>query len=112
MFTLQLMAYLVMYVKTEDMKILFIYGVQAVIFLAVIVLYNVIYPNVSRLVVNNMCMLMNAGMIMITRLSYDNEVPYDNAMKQMVFIALGVTFGLIVPILIKKLKFLADWTYI
>ncbi|MBC5687865.1 FtsW/RodA/SpoVE family cell cycle protein [Mediterraneibacter sp. NSJ-55] len=112
MFTLQLVAYIVMYLKTEDMKILFIYAVQAIVFLAVILLYNLIYPNVSRLVVNNMCMLMNAGMIMITRLSYDNEVPFDNAIKQMIFIALGVTFGLIVPILIKKLKSLADWTYI
>lgn len=112
MFTLQLTAYIVMYLKTEDFKILFLYAVQVIVFLAAILLYNIIYPNVSRLVVNNMCMLLNIGMIMITRLSYDNEVPFDNAMKQLIFIVLGVIFGLIVPVLIRKLKFLADWTYV
>ena len=36
-----------------------------------ILLYSFIYPKVSRLVVNNMCMLLSIGFIMITRLNYD-----------------------------------------
>ena len=53
-----------------------------------------------------MCMLLSVGLIMITRLSY------ESAVKQFIFIALGTTFGLVVPVLIRKLKFLADWVYI
>lgn len=81
---------------------LVLYAVLTVILLAVILLYNLIYPNVSRLVVNNMCMLITVGMIMITRLSADNPSPYGTAVRQLVFVALGITFGLVVPVLIRK----------
>ena len=95
-----------------DIRILFIYAALGIVLLGVILLYNLIYPNVSRLVVNNMCMLITAGMIMITRLSSDNESPYGTAIRQLIFVILGVTFGLIVPVLIRKLTFLDKWTYI
>ena len=55
-----------MYTAKKDLRILFIYAALAVVILGVILLYNLIYPSVSRLVVNNMCMLITAGMIMIT----------------------------------------------
>ena len=112
MFVLQAVAFAVMFLATEDMRILFIWAALFAVLLAVILLYNLIYPNVSRLVVNNMCMLITAGMIMITRLSYDNDTAYGSAIKQLAFVILGVIFGLIVPVLIRKLTFLEKWTYI
>ena len=63
MFLLQFTAFGAMYLATDDIRIMFIYAALAVTLLAVILLYNLIYPNVSRLVVNNMCMLISAGMI-------------------------------------------------
>ena len=112
LFLMQFVAFGVMYLSTDDMRILFLYAALAIVLLAVILLYNLVYPNVSRLVVNNMCMLITVGMIMITRLSSDNKSPYGSAIRQLVFVALGVTFGLIVPVLIRKLTFLDKWTYI
>ena len=109
LFLMQGVAFLTMYLAADDMRILFLYAALAVVLLAVIILYNLIYPNVSRLVVNNMCMLITAGMIMITRLSSDNESPYGTAIRQLVFVVLGVVFGLIVPVLIRKLTFLDKW---
>lgn len=106
MFMMQFLAYAVMYLKTEEVKLLFFYAVQVVLLVAVILLYQVLYPNVSRLIVNNMCMLLSIGLIMITRLSY------ESAVKQFIFIVLGAAFGLVVPVLIRKMKFLADWMYI
>ena len=97
MFLLQFAAFGTMYLATKDIRILFLYAVLTVILLAVILLYNLIYPNVSRLVVNNMCMLITVGMIMITRLSADNPSPYGTAVRQLVFVALGITFGLVDP---------------
>ena len=76
MFLMQFIAFAVMYLSTDDMRILFIYAALMIVLLGVILLYNLIYPSVSRLVVNNMCMLITIGMIMITRLSADNESPY------------------------------------
>ena len=63
MFVLQAVAFAVMFLATEDMRILFIWAALFAVLLAVILLSNLIYPNVSRLVVNNMCMLITAGMI-------------------------------------------------
>ena len=108
----QIAAFGTMYLATEDMRILFLYMALAVVSLAIILLYNLIYPNVSRLVINNMCMLITVGMVMITRLSADNGSPYGTAIRQLIFVVLGITFGLIVPVLIRKLTFLDSWTYI
>lgn len=106
MFLIQFMAYMVMYLKTEEQKLIFFYLAQVVLLVAVIALYSIIYPNVSRLIVNNMCMLISVGLIMITRLSY------TSAVKQFIFVVLGIVFGLVVPVLIRKLKALVDWTWI
>lgn len=106
MFFVQFLAYMVMYLKTKEQKLVFFYLAQVILMVAVIALYSVIYPNVSRLIVNNMCMLISIGLIMITRLNF------ESAVKQFIFAALGVIFGLIVPVLIRKMKFLAEWTYI
>ena len=112
MFLMQFIAFAVMYLSTDDMRILFIYAALMIVLLGVILLYNLIYPNVSRLVVNNMCMLITIGMIMITRLSADNESPYGSSIRQLIFVVLGIAFGLIVPVLIRKLTFLDKWTWI
>ena len=110
LFLMQFVAFFTMFLATEDIRILFLYAALAVVLLGVILLYNLVYPNVSRLAVNNMCMLITAGMIMITRLSSDND--YGTAIRQLIFVILGVTFGLFVPVLIRKLTFLEKWTYI
>lgn len=106
MFLMQFLSYMVLYLKTGEKKMLFFYASQVVLLLAVILLYSVIYPTVSRLIVNNMCMLISIGLIMITRLSY------GNAVKQFIFATMGAIIGLVVPVLIRKMKMLADWTYI
>lgn len=112
LFILQICAFVSMFLAAEDIRILFIYAALAVVTLGIILLYNLIYPTVSRLVINNMCLLITAGMIMITRLSYDDASPYNMAVKQLIFVVLGIVFGLVVPVLIRKLTFLDKWTYI
>ena len=87
----------------EDIKLLAFYLMQVVLFGATILLYTNIYPRVSRLVVNNMCMLLCIGMIMLTRLSY------SNAVKQFVIAAGGVAISLVVPVVIRKVKKLSEW---
>lgn len=62
-----------------------------------------IYPRVSRLVVNNMCMLMAIGFIMITRLSY------SLAVKQFIIVSASVAISLVIPVIIRKVKALSEW---
>ena len=90
---------------------MFIYGALAVIVMAVILLYNLIYECFET-GCQYMCMLITAGMIMITRLSTQSKSPYGIAIRQLVFVVVGIVFGLIVPVLIRKMTFLENWTYI
>lgn len=106
MFLIHFMAYMVMYLKIGEQKLIVFYGCQVVYFIAVIVLYRIIYPNVSSLIVNNMCMLISIGLIMITRLEF------ADAVKQFIYAIVGAVIGLVVPVIIRKMKTLIDWTYI
>ena len=103
MFLIQLVAYLVMYLETEDFKLMAFYLMQVVLFGAAILLYTNIYPNASRLVINNMCMLLCIGMIMLTRLDY------GTAVKQFVIAAAAIGLSLAVPVIIRKFKLLSEW---
>ena len=71
-----------------------------------IILYRLLYPKVSRLIVNNMCMLLCIGMIMLTRLNQ------TNAVKQLIFAGAGIVISLFVPVIIRKLSCLKDWAYL
>ena len=112
MFAMHFVAFTVLYLQQTELTLLLFYGAQALYLAAVLILFRNLYPLASRLLINNMCMLITVGMIMITRLSADNPSPYGTAVRQLVFVALGITFGLVVPVLIRKMKFLDQWTYI
>ena len=103
MFLIHAVAFVVMFLETQDMKIPVFYLMQVVLFGTTIVLYTLIYPRVSRLVVNNMCMLLCIGMIMLTRLDY------TKAFKQYVIAAGAIGLSLIVPVIIRKFSLLSEW---
>ena len=62
------------HLEKEDIKILAFYVIQVILFITTIALYTNIYPKSSRLVVNNMCMLLCIGMIILARLNYEKAV--------------------------------------
>lgn len=91
MFLIHLLAYLIIYLKTEDERVLAFYGAQVVFFLAYIYLYRLLYRNVSRLLVNNACMLMCVGFIMLTRISF------DRAVRQFIIVAAAAAVTWVIP---------------
>lgn len=78
LFCVHFLGYLILFLKTEDSKILVMYAIQLVFFAAYILLYRAIYKNASRQLVTNACMLLTIGFIIQTRLSY------TKAFKQMI----------------------------
>ena len=90
--------YLIMYVVYDDMNYIYLYFAQLVYLGAVIMLYMVFYPKASRLLVNNMCMLMAVGFVMIARLSYTKCV------KQFAIAVAGTLLTLAIPWLLKTVK--------
>ncbi len=106
MFLFQLTCFTSMYLRMEDLKYLMLYGSLVIMVGATISFYVNIYPNVSRLVLNNMCMLFSIGIIMITRLNF------DLAVKQFIVFCISMVISLLVPVIIQKAKFLADYQWI
>ena len=107
MFFLHLLAYVVLYLQTEEIKILIFYLFQLFLLQAVLVFSVIIYPKMNRLVLNNMCLLLAVGFIMLTRLSY------DRAVRQFQMAAVSLVAAMIIPMLIRKCAFLQKipWIY-
>ena len=106
MFLIHLTAYLVMYLKTNNLQILLFYGEQVILLAAILAFYHVAYPKASRLVVNNMCMLLSIGFIILTRLSF------DKSKRQFMIVAVSAAVSLLVPLLVRKMKFLRQLTWL
>jgi len=111
MFFIHFIAYVVMFLETMSIELLVFYGAQVIYLAATLILFRNIYPKASRLLVNNMCMLMTIGFIMITRLSY--EKGYDLAIKQFKIAALGTVIALFIPLIIRKVMVITKmgWAY-
>lgn len=106
MILIHLDGFLVLFDATNNPKILVFYGAQVLFFAIVLTGYRMLYENASRLLVNNMCMLMCIGFIMLTRLSFDKAVKQFAIAVGAMIIAMGV------PFLIKKIRFIRRMTWL
>lgn len=107
MFLIHILAYGILWLETEDERILVFYLAQAVFFSCYLFIYRLFYRNVSRLLVNNMCLLLSIGLIMLTRLSF------ERAMKQFVIIAAAALATWVIPFVIDRVWQLSKipWVY-
>lgn len=99
-------AYAVLYFSTGNRALIPFYLAQVIFFAVVLILYNTAYRKSSRLVANNMCMLMAIGFVMLTRLSY------DSAMRQfqIAIIAMGIT--MLIPLIISRVRMFRKLTWL
>ena len=104
---LLLVGYLDVFLCTWDLKVIILLGAIYVFFIIIQLLYRLIYPKASMLVINNMCMLLSIGFIILARLKM------DNAIKQFIIAAGATVIAFIIPVIIRKMKFLAKlkWFY-
>lgn len=99
MFLIHLLGFLMLYILNEEnIKYLILYFAQFIYLFIVVMVYDILYPRASRLLVNNMCMLMAIGFIMIARLNFDKCV------KQFMIAAGGTVITFFVPWLLKKVR--------
>ena len=92
--------------ETGDITYLFFYIFQQIVLFATVILFHMIYPGANRLAVNNMCMLLGIGFVILTRLSY------EKAVKQFVIAVCSIVLTMIIPFFIRKLKFLKKLTWV
>lgn len=107
MFAFHFSCFVVICFETGDMMYLFFYAFQQIVLYAAAMLYRLLYPSSNRLIVNNMCMLLSIGFVILTRLSY------QMAVKQFIIAAGSLTIALIIPFFVHKFKFLKNlqWIY-
>lgn len=99
-------AFAVLFLKKRDIQVIIFYGSVMLFFLVIQVLYRCIYKRASFLLLNNMCMLLSVGFIMLCRLNV------RTAFKQLVIVAAVSVVALVIPVLIRKMKFLKYLTWI
>ena len=74
MFLFHFICYGVLFVKTLDTKLIFLYAVQVAFFKLLIFIYSRVYVDCSRILMNHTCFLLLIGFVMLTRLSFDKAV--------------------------------------
>ena len=106
MLFMNFVAYAVLYLQTEDTNMILMYLAVLVFIVLVQILYRVIYRKANMLVVNNMCMLLSIGFLMLSRLQF------DRAVKQFAIASAAMLLSLIVPVIVRKVKHLKDLTWL
>lgn len=99
-------AYLVIFVVTQNAYVYIFYMAQLILLIVLQNCYRLFYPNASRLIVNNMCMLMAIGFIILTRLDM------DKAVKQFVIAAASSVLCLVIPVMIRRMGFFRQLTWL
>ena len=105
-FFMDFTAFLVIYLKTFNFQVIVFYVEMMAFFAAVQILYRIFYKKASLLLLNNMCMLLSVGFIMLCRLDI------ATATKQLVIAAAASGIALIIPVMIRKMKFFRRLTWL
>ena len=105
-FFMDFTAFLVIYLKTNEFSVIIFYIEMMVYFAAIQILYRLLYKKASLLLLNNMCMLLSVGFIMLCRLDL------STATRQLVIVSGGSALALIVPVMIRKMRFLKKLTWV
>ncbi len=100
-------AYVILYLKSQDERMVLFYLAQVVFFAAYLGLYGMFYSKCSRILVNNMCMLLSVGFVILSRLSF------DKAVRQFVIVAVSALLTWIIPFIMDRVWQLAQipWVY-
>ncbi|MCD7825376.1 MAG: FtsW/RodA/SpoVE family cell cycle protein, partial [Clostridiaceae bacterium] len=99
MYTIHFICSLVLFLNSLDVKILLLYLAELVLLVFVNKAYIYVYHNASKIVLNNMLMLLMIGFVMIGR------IQYEYAVRQLIFAAAICVAGLFIPWLIERFAY-------
>lgn len=106
MFSIQTLCFVDLVLISSDVQYLFLFAFVEMFLLAAVFLIPAIYEQCNRQLLNNMCMLLGIGLMMISRLSY------TRAIKQYVIVLLSLIISLLIPYLIGKIHFWKKMTWL
>ncbi len=106
MIAFTVISYATLYTALDNSRYLFLCLLQVVAFSGINLLYQMLYDNAYMPLFNNMCMLLSAGLIILSRLGL------DRAVRQFIIACAGLIFATVFPLLrsqfylLKKPKYL------
>ncbi len=108
MIMVHFLGFISLYAQNGDIKYFKAYLMQQIGVLAILIAYRLIYPRANALIINNMCMLITIGLLILTRISY------NKAMRQFYIVMGSAVITLAVPYLISRIKFFEKfkWAYV
>lgn len=107
LYMIHFLANLVILSVTRELSLFILYVAEIVLFVMIQSSYRLFYPKASRLLANNMCMLMMIGFVILTR------IDSARAIKQFMIAAASSIICLIIPVMIRKMRFFRNlsWLY-
>lgn len=104
-FSIHFLWYLTLFIKTQSLKVLLLYGAEILVAALYMVLYHRYYPHSSRLITNNMCFLLLFGYTMLTRINF------DLALKQFAISTVTLIIVSFIPLIMLKYRNLRNYYY-
>lgn len=105
MFLIHFLGFATLFLNSFQYDLLFFYAAQVLYLMFTLLLFRNLYPRASRSLINNMCMLLTIGFIMVTRFST------DQSLKQFEIAVAGTVIALFVPLIVRKLLVLTKLTW-
>lgn len=105
-FLIHLNAFAVIFAVQRTKNVLITYVMQAALLCCILVIYKYIYKRACGLIVNNMCMLLAIGFVILYRLQP------EKAVRQYEIAVAAVVITMVVPFFIHKLHFLDRLTWL
>lgn len=107
MFLINFLGFLSLYLSRKEEEILVFYGAQVLFFALYLGLSRIFYRNISRLLLNNVCLLLSVGFLMLARLDM------EKALRQFGIAAAAAVISWIIPFVIDRVWQLSriPWIY-
>ncbi|MBQ1901767.1 MAG: FtsW/RodA/SpoVE family cell cycle protein [Lachnospiraceae bacterium] len=84
---------------SQDTRVIALLACEIIYFIVTMIVFKNFYPNSSKSLVNNMCMLLSISFVILTRLDM------DKAIRQFVLAVAALVISCLIPLFIQKVKF-------
>ena len=91
---------------TTDIGVIVLGGAQLCYLIVVLGIFPIIYPNINKAILSNMCMLLTIGFIILARLKFQYSI------RQFIIVAIVSMASLIVPYLMSRYEMWKSFTWI
>lgn len=100
--------------EINPINIIVLGGAELCYLIVVLGIFPIIYPNINKAVLSNMCMLLTIGFIIQIRLSFEETLTlfkFQNCVTQFIIVAIVTMASLIVPYLMSRFEMWKSLTW-